>query len=149
MHHHWSEMDRRQLVKLGTVGLAALALPGAARAMMAQGFTHGVASGEPGPRSVLLWTRYAAANDTALTVELSESADFAKVAAGGSVTAAGARDHTAKILVDGLRPGRWYHYRFVAPDGSKSVTGRTRTLPEGPTGAFNLALFSCSNLPFG
>ena len=149
MHHHWGEIDRRHLIKLGTVGLAALSLPGAARAMMAQGFTHGVASGEPGPHSVLLWTRYAAANDATLTAELSESEDFSKVAAGGSVVAAGERDHTAKLVVDGLKPGRWYHYRFVAPDGTRSVTGRTRTLPQGSTKAFNLALFSCSNMPFG
>ncbi|MDR7060781.1 MULTISPECIES: alkaline phosphatase D family protein [unclassified Sphingopyxis] len=149
MHHHWGEIDRRHLIKLGTVGLAALSLPGAARAMMAQGFTHGVASGEPGPNSVLLWTRYAAANDTALTVELSEAEDFSKVVAGGVVVAAGERDHTAKLVVDGLKPGRWYHYRFIAPDGTRSVTGRTRTLPQGSTKAFNLALFSCSNMPFG
>lgn len=149
MHHHWGEIDRRHLIKLGTVGLAALSLPGAARAMMAQGFTHGVASGEPGPNSVLLWTRYAAANDATLTAELSESEDFSKVVAGGSVVAAGARDHTAKLVVEGLKPGRWYHYRFIAPDGTKSVTGRTRTLPQGSTRAFNLALFSCSNMPFG
>ncbi|MFN4040028.1 MAG: alkaline phosphatase D family protein, partial [Erythrobacter sp.] len=127
----------------------ALSLPGAARAMMAQGFTHGVASGEPGPNSVLLWTRYAAANDAALTAEVSESADFARISGGGSVTAMGERDHTAKIVVDGLQPGRWYFYRFVAPDGTKSLTGRTRTLPQGPTSGFNLALVSCSNLPFG
>lgn len=149
MHHRWGEMDRRLLVKLGTAGLAALALPGAAAAMAAQGFTHGVASGEPGANSVLLWTRYAAASDTMLTAELSDTADFARVVAGGSATAAGERDHTAKLVVDGLQPGRWYYYRFVAPDGSKSVTGRTRTLPAGPTSAFTLALFSCSNLPFG
>lgn len=149
MHPHWGEMDRRLLIKLGTAGLAALALPGAARAMTAQGFTHGVASGEPGAHSVLLWTRYAAANDIALTAELSESADFLKVAGGGSVTASGERDHTAKLVVDGLEPGRYYYYRFVAPDGTASPTGRTRTLPEGPTAAFTLGLFSCSNLPFG
>lgn len=149
MHHHWGEIDRRHLIKLGTVGLAALSLPGAARAMMAQGFTHGVASGEPAPNSVLLWTRYAAANDATLTAELSESAEFSKVVAGGNVVAAGERDHTAKLVVDGLRPGRWYHYRFIAPDGTRSVTGRTRTLPQGSTKAFNLALFSCSNMPFG
>ena len=149
MHHLWGEMDRRLLIKLGTAGLAALSLPGAAMAMMAQGFTHGVASGEPGPNSVLLWTRYAAANDSALTAELSESADFARIVGGGSVTATGDRDHIAKIVVDGLEPGRWYFYRFVAPDGTKSLTGRTRTLPQGPTSAFNLALVSCSNLPFG
>ncbi|WP_194953722.1 alkaline phosphatase D family protein [Sphingopyxis solisilvae] len=149
MHHRWGEMDRRLLVKLGTAGLAALALPGAAAAMAAQGFTHGVASGEPGPHSVLLWTRYAAASDTTLTAEMSDTADFARVVAGGSTTAAGERDHIAKLVIDGLEPGRWYYYRFVTPDGGKSVTGRTRTLPAGPTGAFTLALFSCSNLPFG
>ncbi len=149
MHQLWNEIDRRLLIKLGTAGLAALSLPGAAAAAMAQGFTHGVASGEPGPDSVLLWTRYAAASDTALSVELSERADFANIAAGGSVTAKGERDHTAKITVAGLEPGRWYFYRFVAPDGTKSVTGRTRTLPAGPTNAFTIALFSCSNLPFG
>jgi len=149
MHHQWGEMDRRQLIALGTAGLAALSLPGAAAAMMAQGFTHGVASGEPGPNSVLVWTRYAAASDTVLTAELSETSDFVRIAGGGSVTATGERDHTAKLVVTGLQPGRWYYYRFVAPDGTKSLTGRTRTLPAGPTSAFTLALFSCSNLPFG
>src|SRR3546814_12140433 len=59
------------------------------------------------------------------------------------------RDHTAKFAIDGLEPGRWYFYRFVAPDGTTSITGRTRTLPAGPTRAFIIALFSCSNLPFG
>ncbi|MFN7028536.1 MAG: alkaline phosphatase D family protein [Sphingopyxis sp.] len=149
MHHHWGEMDRRQLIALGTAGLAALSLPGAAAAMMAQGFTHGVASGEPGTNSVLLWTRYAAASDTMLTAELSATCDFAKIVGGGTVAATGDRDHTAKLVVTGLEPGRWYYYRFVAPDGTKSLTGRTRTLPKGPTSAFTLALFSCSNLPFG
>jgi len=149
MHQLWGEIDRRLLIKLGTAGLAALSLPGAAQAMAAQGFTHNVASGEPGPNSILLWTRYAAPSDTRLTVEVSETSDFARVVGGGSVTAEGEKDHTAKLYVDGLQPGRWYFYRFVAPDGTKSPTGRTRTLPQGPTGAFNLALFSCANMPFG
>lgn len=149
MHPLWGEVDRRLLIKLGTAGLAALSLPGAAHAMMAQGFTHGVASGEPAANSVLLWTRYAAANDTQLIAEVSDSADFARVAGGGTVIASGDRDHTAKLRVDGLEPGRWYYYRFVAPDGSMSPTGRTRTLPQGPVAAFTLGLFSCSNLPFG
>jgi len=149
MHHIWGEIDRRLLIKLGTTGLAAMALPGAALAMAAQGFTHGVASGEPGANSILLWTRYAAPSDSSLTAELSESADFSRIAGGGTVVAAGDRDHTAKIVVGGLQPGRWYYYRFIAPDGTKSPIGRTRTLPQGPASAFTLALFSCSNLPFG
>ena len=53
MHPMWHEIDRRLLIKLGTAGLAALSLPGAAAAALAQGFTHGVASGEPGANSVL------------------------------------------------------------------------------------------------
>ncbi|WP_033075456.1 alkaline phosphatase D family protein [Sphingopyxis sp. MWB1] len=149
MHQLWNQIDRRLLIQLGTGGLAALSLPGAARAMMAGGFTHGVASGEPGTDSVLLWTRYAASSDALLDVELSDTPDFAKILAGGQVTAARARDHIAKIVVDGLSPGRWYFYRFIAPDGTKSVTGRTRTLPAGRVDHFTLALFSCSNLPFG
>lgn len=149
MHGPWDDIDRRLLIKLGTAGLAALALPGAAMAMAAQGFTHGVASGEPGADSILLWTRYVAPSDTRLTVELSESPDFAHIAGGGTAIATGERDHTAKLVVGGIRPGRWYHYRFIAPDGTISPIGRTRTLPEGPTTAFTIALFSCANMPFG
>jgi alkaline phosphatase D len=149
MHGEWATMDRRLLIKLGTAGLAAAALPGAARAMMAQGFTHGVASGEPSATSVLLWTRYAAANDAQLRVELSPTADFARIVAGGDVMARGEADHCAKFTATGLAAGRQYHYRFVAPDGSMSQVGQTRTLPQGPTSGFTLGLFSCSNLPFG
>ena len=143
-------IDRRLLIKAGSFGLAALALPGAALALYAaRGFTHGVASGEPGSESVLVWTRYVADNDSRLTAEISATPDFGKIVAGGSVTASGARDHIAKLTVTGLEPGRWYFYRFVAPDGATSQIGRTRTLPVGETASFNIGVFSCSNLPFG
>ncbi len=142
--------DRRLLLQLGMLGVGALSLPGAAQTIGARGFTHGVASGEPGPRSVLLWTRYVgSAADTRLTVELSDSVDFSRIVGGGSVSASAERDHTTKFIADGLTPDRWFYYRFVAPDGSKSCVGRTRTLPEGPTAQFTLAVFSCSNLGFG
>jgi alkaline phosphatase D len=52
-------IDRRSLLITGTLGLGALAIPGFALARAAaQGFTHSVASGEPGPDTMLLWTRY-------------------------------------------------------------------------------------------
>lgn len=144
------KIDRRLLIKAGSFGLAALAIPGAALALFAgRGFTHGVASGEPASDSVLLWTRYVADSDTRLTAELSTTADFGKIAGGGAVTASGARDHIAKLTVTGLKPGQWYYYRFVAPDGTMSPIGRTRTLPVGETASFNIGVFSCSNLPFG
>lgn len=143
-------IDRRLLIKGGTIGLAALAIPGAAQALLSgRGFTHGVASGEPSGDSVLLWTRFVADSDTRLTAELSPSPDFTRPVAGGSVTASGARDHIAKLTVSGLKPDSWYYYRFIAADGSTSPVGRTRTLPVGETTAFNIGVFSCSNLPFG
>jgi alkaline phosphatase D len=50
-------IDRRLLLKAGTLGLGALAFPGVAQLLAARGFTHNVASGEPRQRSVMLWTR--------------------------------------------------------------------------------------------
>ena len=140
-------LSRRSLLFGGALGLGLAASPLAAQA--ARGFTHGVASGEPGTRSVLLWTRFAASAPTRLRYELSDSAEFAKVRSGGQVTASPERDWCAKAVAKGLRPGTWYHYRFIAPDGTISAVGRTRTLPDGPTGRFRMAVFSCSNLGFG
>ncbi len=144
------QLDRRFVLKAGTFGIAALGLPGFAYSYQAQtGFTHGVASGEPQADSVLLWTRFVSTGTAQLTVELSETIDFSAVKAGGSISALAERDFIAKIVVSGLQPGRWYYYRFIAPDGSVSVTGRTRTLPVGDIDRFALGVFSCSNMPFG
>lgn len=142
-------IDRRQLMALGTFGLGALSMPASAKLTHSTGFTHGVASGEPSEFSVLLWTRFVAAGDTNLTVELSEQPDFGRTKAALDVTAQASRDHIAKINVESLEADKWYFYRFIAPDGTTSATGRTRTLPEGPTSKFNLGVFSCSNMPFG
>lgn len=147
------QINRRDLVLAGAFGLGALALPGATTAqalLTARGFTHGVASGEPGPRSVLLWTRYVGAeSDARLTVEVAESEAFTRVVAGGSTDARRENDHTARFVAEGLEPGRWYFYRFIAADGSASPTGRTRTLPVGPVDRFGLGVFSCANIGFG
>ena len=142
-------IDRRQLIAAGMVGLGALALPGVASILHARGFTHGVASGEPGPGSVLLWTRYASESDTLLRVEVATDTLFRRIVAGADARALPDRDHTARATVAGLEAGRWYFYRFIAPDGAMSPVGRTRTLPAGEVARFGIGLFSCSNLPFG
>jgi alkaline phosphatase D len=147
-------IDRRSLLATGTLGLGAFAIPGFAVAqtvMAATGFTHAVASGEPASDSVLLWTRYVptTGGPVELRVEIAETPDFAKVVTGGAQVTGPWRDHTAKITVDGLRPGRAYHFRFVAPDGSFSPTGRTKTLPDDAAKAWRAAIFSCSNMGFG
>lgn len=152
-------IDRRSLMLLGGYGLGLLALPDG-RAMaetiitgsrLMRGFTHGVASGEPGPDSVLLWTRCFEPDNkpVKVIVEVAETGDFAKIVAGGQMTTGPWRDYTAKITVDGLEPGRWYYYRFIGPDGTRSMTGRTRTLPIGRVKQFGIAVFSCSNIGFG
>ncbi|MGL5837476.1 MAG: alkaline phosphatase D family protein [Sphingorhabdus sp.] len=149
-----SLIDRRLLIKTGLYGLSALGLPGGAfaatEAALTKGFSHGVASGEPSQDSVLLWTRYVSnMADTKLIVEISETADFRKMASGTETIAAPSRDYTSKAIMRGLKPGRSYYYRFIAPDGTKSVVGRTRTLPAGAIDRFRMAVFSCSNMPFG
>jgi alkaline phosphatase D len=140
-------ITRRGLLAAGFSGLGFAVAPLAAQA--ARGFTHGVASGEPSARSVLLWARYASGQDARLRWEVSESPDFAHVASGGDVVASPAHDGCAKAVAGGLEPATWYHYRFVAPDGSMSPVGRTRTLTDGATSRFRMAVFSCANMGFG
>ena len=141
-------LDRRALLKGGLLGVGLAAAPLSAQ-ISDRGFTSGVASGEPAADSVLLWTRYVAASDTKLRWEVADSLDFAKVVAGGDATASPARDFCCKVSATGLAPRSWYYYRFVAPDGTQSDVGRTRTLPQGKTERFRMAVFSCTNIGFG
>ena len=147
-------LDRRSFLLTGSLGLGAFAVPGFAQnanVTTVRGFTHSVASGEPGSDTMLLWTRYVpASGDSAeLRVELSETPDFARVVSSGSQITGAWRDFTTKITVDGLTPNTRYHFRFVAPDGSFSPVGTTKTLPQGPVDRFRTATFSCSNMPYG
>ncbi len=141
-------LTRRNLFTLAGASAALAAAPAAATGF-GKGFTHNVASGEPSATSVLLWTRFVAEAETALIWQVSESESFARPVAEGSVAASPARDWCAKGIVTGLAPDRWYFFRFVAPDGTASPVGRTRTLPQGPAAKFRLAVFSCSNFGFG
>lgn len=109
-------------------------------------FAHGVASGDPLPGGVILWTRVSPDADVAVEVlwEVSESPDFATILASGLVTTDGSRDWTVKFDVDCLRPATSYYYRFQAL-GRTSPVGRTKTAPWGPTAAVRFATCSCSN----
>ena len=141
-------LSRRNLFRLGGLAAASAATPALARSF-GSGFTHGVASGEPGQSSVMLWSRFVADQDTPIEWQLSDSMEFGATVAGGSVTASGSHDWCVKAQAQGLEPGKWYYYRFLAPDGSTAETGRTRTLPDGHVESFRMAVFSCSNFGFG
>jgi alkaline phosphatase D len=142
-------LTRRSLFTLAGASAALATAPAAAQGF-GSGFTHGVASGEPSATSVLLWTRFVADQDTTLVWTVAETADLrAKPVAQGNVKASADRDWCTKAMATDLVPGRWYYYYFTAPNGATSPIGRTRTLPEGPSASFRLAVFSCSNYGFG
>ena len=145
-----SLFHRRDFIKLaaGMTGASLLSRPVFATSMQ-QGFTHGIASGDPDARSVVLWTRYVGDGETALEWEVASDTNFDAIVKKGKVLAKPKSDYTAKTIADGLPAGSWFYYRFKAPDGTYSDTGRTRTLPDGAISSLKLAVFSCSNLPFG
>ncbi|MEO1488820.1 MAG: alkaline phosphatase D family protein [Pseudomonadota bacterium] len=143
-----TSLSRRGLFGLAGASAALAASPAVARSF-GSGFTHNVASGEPGANQVLLWTRYVGESETKLEWQIATSADFSSVVSEGSVSASPSRDWCVKTMAQGLAPDSWYFFRFMAPDGTMSPVGRTRTLPQGPTSKFRMAVFSCANYGFG
>lgn len=138
-------VNTRRRFLSGAAGLAIIALPGRAFATPVSGFTHGVASGDPRQTGIVLWTRYVSGGLARLRVEVAEDAAFARIISTSEAEVTPAYDSCVCTLVDNLQPGRWYHYRFIAPDGAASPIGRTRTLPEGDTQSFRIAVLGCSN----
>jgi alkaline phosphatase D len=95
-------------------------------------FPQGVASGDPAPESVLLWTRcpVGGARRARLTVEVAEDESFRRVVAAEPVAVEADSDWTCRVLVGGLRARTTYWYRFLDADGNGSRIGRTRTAPK-------------------
>ena len=75
---------------------------------------------------------------------------FRSVVREGSFATGPARDHTVKLDVTGLAPGRWYYYRFRY-DGVSSPVGRTRTAParDAQVDRLRFGVVSCANLQAG
>lgn len=143
-------LTRRSILEGGLAGLGLFALPFSARAA-APAFTHGVASGDPKQDRVTLWTRFLPGDggSARLRVEIAHDPGFRRPVGRHWGVAGPDNDHTVKVAATGLEPGRWYHYRFIAPDGAVSPVGRTRTLPARGTGQFRIAVLSCANMDFG
>ncbi|MBN1529207.1 MAG: alkaline phosphatase D family protein [Thermoleophilaceae bacterium] len=113
-------------------------------------FAEGVASGDPAPRGITLWTRVASAEGSG-TVELQVARDrgFRKVVARDFVKVNSSTWHYAKARVTGLRPYEEYYYRFATRD-EESPIGRFRTaLPPDSNHPVRFAFFSCQDFTFG
>lgn len=122
-------------------------------------FTLGVASGQPLPDGVVLWTRLAPAPladggmpPTPVEVRWEVAADegFRRVVQHGVARAVPELAHSVHVEVDGLAPGRWYWYRFHA-GGAVSPVGRTRTAPAADAAVDRLrfAFASCQQYEQG
>jgi alkaline phosphatase D len=94
-------------------------------------YPEGVASGDPDPNSVILWTRrpFDRGDRHMLTVEVAEDEVFERVIAHASAPVSAASDWTTRVLVAGLSPSKVYWYRFTDADGNGSRLGRTITAP--------------------
>ena len=145
-------VDRRRALKL--LGLGAVSPAVAAPVVpysseVSTHFRHGVASGDPLARAMVIWTRItppAVPGRWHELVEWSVADDpqFRSIVAQGVAETGPARDFTVKVDVDrGLRPDTAYWYRFRCASETSPV-GRTRTLPDGPMDQAVLAVVSCS-----
>jgi alkaline phosphatase D len=155
-------LHRRAVLATGSAGAVALTVAGgpATAAAGHQRFRHGVASGDPLPRAVLIWTRV---TPTAASTpgsgkgpkvkvawEVATDRRFRHVVRRGTFATGPSRDHTVKVDVTGLKPSTWYHYRFRLA-GQTSRVGRTRTAP-APTASprhLRFGIVSCANLQAG
>lgn len=146
--------SRRGLLQAAlAAGLAPALLLRPAEAGSAPLFALGVASGSPRPERLVLWTRLLGAElppEVTVHWELAEDEGFKTVAASGSERAVVADAHCVHAEPQGLKPDRWYWYRFSA-QGQQSVTGRTRTAPAADAAPQRLrfAIASCQRWDHG
>jgi alkaline phosphatase D len=145
---------------LAATSVGTLATP-AARAAAPRGevFTLGVASGDPTPDGVVLWTRLArdphATNggmaESAIDVDWQVADDerFTRVRAAGRTRTGPQDGYAVHVEVGGLPAGGTFFYRFGAL-GRLSPTGTTRTAPP-PTALtpVSIAFASCANYEHG
>ncbi|MBN0043918.1 alkaline phosphatase D family protein [Streptomyces actuosus] len=160
-----SHAPRRRTVVKAAAATAALAAPLAAAlparaAESGPAFLHGVASGDPLPDGILLWTRVTptpeatpgsgAGPDTEVEWAVARDRAMTHIVAQGSVTATAASDHTVKADVRGLAPATDYWFRFSA-GGTDSPVARTRTAPAADASVANLrfGVVSCANWEAG
>lgn len=123
-------------------------------------FSLGVASGDPDARSVVLWTKLApkpldpdggmGGEIVSVAWEVAEDDAMKNVVAKGKSLATPQLGHSVHVEVRGLKPGRWYWYRFATGDAVSPI-GRTRTMPAANAAPDKLkfAFASCQHYEHG
>ena len=121
-------------------------------------FSLGVASGQPQPDSVVLWTRLHMAEADAplkaqainVVCEVFADAALRQPVRQWRVQTDAARAHSVHVVATGLQPGRPYWYRFVCGSASSPV-GRARTSPgvNDAVDRLRIALASCQHYEQG
>ena len=123
-----------------------------ARAADAPRFGLGVASGQPHPGGMVLWTRLTGDElpaQVSVRWEIADDEQFRHVVAQGDEIAEVAWAHSVHAEPVGLAPARWYWYRFSALD-QQSASGRTRTAPAADAPAsFRFVISSCQRWDVG
>jgi alkaline phosphatase D len=113
-------------------------------------FQHGVASGDPTPRRVVLWTRVTAPEGRTPTAALWRvlEAESGRMVANGQTRVRVEADSTIRVDVGGLSPDTRYVYDFEV-EGEPSPQGRTRTLPDEDVRTLRFAQVSCAKYNAG
>lgn len=162
------EIDRRKFITLSGAGAAAVifGVGPLTQETIAQPrfsgnpFSLGVASGDPAPDGIVLWTRLAPepeAPDSGMTQkrvpvrwEVSEDENFRRVIQKGKTFAQPELGHSVHVEVEGLSANSEYFYRFRV-GGDTSPVGRTKTLPAlgSPVGEMSFAFASCQQYEHG
>ncbi|MFL6765011.1 MAG: alkaline phosphatase D family protein [Sphingomicrobium sp.] len=151
-------LSRRDFIQTAAALGATLAWGGKAQASRIRWqerrelYPEGVASGDPDPHSVILWTRrpFADGSRHLLTVEVAEDEAFRRVVATATSPVSAVSDWTTRVLVGGLKPARTYWYRFADAQGNGSRVGRTITAPKpNDPRPVNFAFVSCQDVNEG
>ena len=153
-------LQRRAFLQRAALVAQATALPrwawSTSPALQTNPFALGIASGDPAPDGVVLWTRLALTDSAQMLAthtvrwEVAHDAGFAQIVQKGEAAALPALGHSVHVELQGLQPARWYHYRFMLGD-AVSATGRTRTAPAAGDlpGALRVAFASCQRWEHG
>jgi alkaline phosphatase D len=131
------------------------AAPRALAAATQTPFTLGVASGDPTPDGVVLWTRLAPdplagggmpPYPVFVRWRVADDQQMTQVVQQGLTIAWPSQAHAIHVEVAGLAPDRWYYYQFSA-GAADSPIGRTRTLPPhgAPVDRLRFAFVSCQD----